>query len=58
MMDIISHKAMEEAVLARVPKGTENLNRDALKAGLMTARRIKESLKKKDREPQEYQRED
>ena len=58
LMDIISPKAMEEAVLARVPKGTENLNRDALKAGLMTARRFKESLKKKDREPQEYQRED
>lgn len=57
-MDIISPKAMEEAVLARVPKGTEKLNKDALKAGLMTARKLKESMKKKDREPQEYQRED
>ncbi len=54
-MDIISPKAMEEAVLARVPKGTEKLNGDALKAGLMAARRFKESLKRKDREPQEYQ---
>ena len=58
LMGIISPKAMEEAVLARVPKGTESLNRDALKAGLTMARRFKESLKKKDREPQEYQRED
>ncbi len=58
LMDIISPKAMEEAVLARVPKGTEKLNGDALKAGLMTARRFKESLKRKDREPQEYQQED
>ncbi len=57
-MDIISPKAMEEAVLARVPKGTEKLNGDALKAGLMAARRFKESLKRKDREPQEYQPDD
>ena len=57
-MDIISPKAMEEAVLARVPKGTEKLNRDALKAGLMTARKCKKSMEKKGREPQEYQRED
>jgi 2-oxoglutarate ferredoxin oxidoreductase subunit gamma len=57
-MDIISPKAMEEAVLARVPKGTERLNRDALKAGLMTARKFKRSLKKKGSEPQEYQPED
>jgi 2-oxoglutarate ferredoxin oxidoreductase subunit gamma len=57
-MDIISPKAMEAAVLARVPKGTEKLNRDALKAGLMTARKLKESMEKKGREPQEYQPED
>ena len=56
-MDIISPKAMEAAVLARVPKGTEKLNRDALKAGLMAARKFKESMKKEDIEPQEYQRE-
>ena len=58
LMDIISPRAMEEAVLTRVPKGTEKLNGDALKAGLMAARRFKESLKGKDREPQEYQQED
>ncbi len=57
-MDIISPKAMEAAVLARVPKGTERLNRDALKAGLMTARKVKKSMKKKGGEPLEYQPED
>ncbi|MFQ6077549.1 MAG: 2-oxoacid:acceptor oxidoreductase family protein [Thermodesulfobacteriota bacterium] len=57
-MDIISPKAMEEAVLAKVPKGTEKLNKDALKAGLMTARKLKKLVQKKDREPQEYQPED
>ena len=57
-MDIISPKAMEAAVLARVPKGTEKLNRDALRAGLMAARRFKESIRKKGSEYQEYQRED
>jgi 2-oxoglutarate ferredoxin oxidoreductase subunit gamma len=56
-MDIISPKAVEEAVLARVPKGTEKLNRDALKAGLMAAREFKESMKK-GIEVLEYQPED
>jgi len=57
-IDIISPKAMETAVLARVPKGTEKLNRDALKEGLLTARKLKESMEKRGQEPQEYQRED
>ena len=40
---IVSAKAMEAAVLGRVPKGTETLNRDALKAGIRAAKRaIKE----------------
>jgi len=38
---VVSPKATESAVLARVPKGTEKLNRDALKAGLSAARRAK-----------------
>jgi len=57
-MDIISPKAMEAAVLARVPKGTEKLNRDALRAGLEAAREFKESMKKNGSEPLEYQPED
>lgn len=38
---IVSAKAVESAVLARVPKGTEKLNRDALKAGMDAAKRAK-----------------
>ena len=38
---IVSPKAIESAVLARVPKGTETLNRDALKAGMAAAKRAK-----------------
>jgi 2-oxoglutarate ferredoxin oxidoreductase subunit gamma len=38
---ILSSKAVESAVLARVPKGTEKLNRDALKAGIAAAKRAK-----------------
>ncbi len=38
---IVSLKAIEAAVLARVPKGTEKLNREALRAGMAAARRAK-----------------
>jgi 2-oxoglutarate ferredoxin oxidoreductase subunit gamma len=38
---VVSPKAMESAVLARVPKGTEKLNRDALKAGIAAAKRAR-----------------
>ncbi|OGP69655.1 MAG: 2-oxoglutarate ferredoxin oxidoreductase subunit gamma [Deltaproteobacteria bacterium RBG_13_47_9] len=38
---IVSPKAMESAVLARVPKGTEKLNQDALKAGIAAAKQAK-----------------
>ncbi len=38
---VVSAKAIESAVLARVPKGTEKLNRDALKAGMAAAKRAK-----------------
>jgi 2-oxoglutarate ferredoxin oxidoreductase subunit gamma len=34
---IVSPKSIEQAVLARVPKGTEKLNREALKAGMTAA---------------------
>jgi hypothetical protein len=36
---------MEGAVLGRVPKGTEKLNRDALKAGINAAKRAKREWK-------------
>jgi 2-oxoglutarate ferredoxin oxidoreductase subunit gamma len=38
---LVSQKAIEAAVLARVPRGTEQLNRDALRAGIMAARRAR-----------------
>jgi 2-oxoglutarate ferredoxin oxidoreductase subunit gamma len=38
---IVSAKAVESAVLARVPKGTEKLNRDALREGISAAKRAK-----------------
>jgi 2-oxoglutarate ferredoxin oxidoreductase subunit gamma len=40
---IVSPKAMEQAVLARVPKGTEKFNRDALRAGIAAAKRAKKA---------------
>ena len=43
---IVSPKATESAVLARVPKGTEKLNRDALRAGMSAAKRAKEAWTK------------
>src|SRR4030043_561123 len=45
---IVSAKAIESAVLARVPKGTEKLNRDALKAGMSAAKKAKKIRKKPD----------
>ncbi len=41
LTSIVSRKAIEAAVLSRVPKGTEKLNRDALRAGMAAARRVK-----------------
>jgi 2-oxoglutarate ferredoxin oxidoreductase subunit gamma len=40
---IVSARAIESAVLARVPKGTEKLNRDALRAGMNAAKRAKKA---------------
>jgi 2-oxoglutarate ferredoxin oxidoreductase subunit gamma len=40
---IVSAKAVELAVLARVPRGTEKLNRDALRAGMNAAKRAKKA---------------
>ena len=38
---VVSRRALEEAVLARVPRGTEELNRRALTLGLEEADRLK-----------------
>jgi 2-oxoglutarate ferredoxin oxidoreductase subunit gamma len=38
---VVSSEAVESAVLARVPKGTEKLNQDALRAGIHAAKKAK-----------------
>jgi 2-oxoglutarate ferredoxin oxidoreductase subunit gamma len=40
---IVSAKAVESAVLARVPRGTEKLNRDALRTGINAAKLAKKA---------------
>ncbi len=49
---IVSAKAVESAVLARVPKGTERLNREALKAGINAARQAKRAWMKSETPPE------
>jgi len=41
---VVSQKAMEAAVLGRVPKGTEDLNREALSAGIEAGRGFKDRM--------------
>jgi 2-oxoglutarate ferredoxin oxidoreductase subunit gamma len=41
---IVSARAIEAAVLARVPKGTEKLNRDALRAGISSAKKVEKII--------------
>ena len=41
LTDVVSRDALEKAVLARAPKGTEEMNRKALQAGFAAAERIK-----------------
>jgi hypothetical protein len=43
---------MEAAVLARVPKGTEKLNRDALKAGMAAAKKAEKEWKMTEAPPE------
>jgi 2-oxoglutarate ferredoxin oxidoreductase subunit gamma len=43
LTSMVSPKAVEAAVLAKVPKGTEKLNRDALRAGMNAAKRAKKA---------------
>jgi 2-oxoglutarate ferredoxin oxidoreductase subunit gamma len=49
---MVSSKAVESAVLARVPKGTEKLNRDALRAGMAAAKRAKKEWMKTETPPE------
>jgi 2-oxoglutarate ferredoxin oxidoreductase subunit gamma len=49
---VVSPKAVESAVLARVPKGTEKLNRDALKAGMNAAKQAKKTWMKSEVPPE------
>jgi len=49
---IVSPKAIESAVLARVPKGTETLNREALRAGMNAAKRAKKAWMKSEMPPE------
>jgi 2-oxoglutarate ferredoxin oxidoreductase subunit gamma len=49
---LVSSKAMEAAVLARVPKGTEKLNRDALKAGMAAAKKAEKEWMKAEVPPE------
>ncbi|HVN23755.1 MAG TPA: 2-oxoacid:acceptor oxidoreductase family protein [Syntrophorhabdales bacterium] len=43
LTSVVSKRAIEAAVLTRVPKGTEKLNKDALRAGMAAARRVKKA---------------
>ena len=41
LTNLVSHDALEKAVTARAPKGTEEMNRKALQAGFAAAKQIK-----------------
>ena len=43
---VVSRKALEQAVLARVPKGTEEVNRKAIAAGFAAAEQVGKALQK------------
>lgn len=44
LTDMVNREALEKAVAARVPAGTEEMNRKALKAGFAEAERLKQRL--------------
>ena len=43
LADVVSREAMEQAILSRVPKGTEDLNRRAFEAGIEAGKGLGES---------------
>ncbi len=43
LTDLVSHDAIEKAVTARAPKGTEEMNRKALQAGFAAAEQVKDT---------------
>lgn len=43
---VVTARAIEEAVLRRVPKGTEKLNREALRVGIAVAKKAKRDMAK------------
>jgi 2-oxoglutarate ferredoxin oxidoreductase subunit gamma len=43
MMGVVSRDSLEKAVLARAPKGTEEMNRKALQAGFAAAEELKKT---------------
>ena len=46
VIPMLSQKSVEKALLAHVPKGTEELNRNALKVGIVAGKRAKKDLAK------------
>jgi 2-oxoglutarate ferredoxin oxidoreductase subunit gamma len=48
LSEIVSEGALEQAITARVPKGTEQMNLTAMRAGLDEARRIRDAAKSKE----------
>ena len=52
LTSVVSAKSIESAVLARVPRGTEKLNRDALKAGMAAAKRAMKEWKEAEQPPE------
>lgn len=44
LTNLVSRAAIEKAVLARAPKGTEEMNRKALQAGFASAEQVKASV--------------
>jgi len=49
---VVSQKSIEAALLTRVPKGTQKLNMDALKAGIKAAKKAKKARMKMEIAPE------